>query len=63
MRTGGPDVMVRIGSMRFARGRAEHYLCTTCGYFEAYITDAETLAKAARKWEPCTPPPSGPGGT
>ena len=26
------------------------FLCTTCGHFENYITDAKKLSDAAQKW-------------
>jgi predicted nucleic-acid-binding Zn-ribbon protein len=26
------------------------YLCTSCGYFEVYLTDKEYLAEAAKSW-------------
>jgi hypothetical protein len=33
----------------------QSYLCTTCGYFENYVTDAKRLAEAAQQW-PKVPP-------
>ena len=28
----------------------QSYLCTTCGYFENYVTEAKRLAEAAQHW-------------
>jgi predicted nucleic-acid-binding Zn-ribbon protein len=30
------------------------YLCTTCGYFEVYLTDKDFLAEAAKAWSRVT---------
>jgi hypothetical protein len=29
----------------------EDYVCTTCGYFESYITDRGKLDEVGQKWE------------
>lgn len=33
----------------------DNYVCTTCGYVERYIADAEKLAEITDKWEPAGP--------
>jgi len=34
----------------------QSYLCTTCGYYENYVTDPKRLVEAAQKWPAVTPP-------
>lgn len=33
------------------------FVCTTCGYFENYITDQNKLADVAQKWQKVTMQP------
>ena len=33
----------------------QSFLCTTCGYYENYVTDQKRLAEVAQKW-PAVPP-------
>lgn len=28
----------------------DHYICTTCGFFEAYLTDPAKLESVAARW-------------
>jgi len=28
----------------------DHYICTTCGYFESYLADKAKLEAVAREW-------------
>jgi hypothetical protein len=32
--------------------KLDHYVCTTCGYFESYIPDANKLQDVAKSWTP-----------
>ena len=34
----------------------QSYLCTTCGYYENYVTDVARLAEMAQNWPLVTPP-------
>jgi predicted nucleic-acid-binding Zn-ribbon protein len=31
------------------------FLCTSCGYYERYVSDSEKLAQAAQKWQKVPP--------
>jgi ribosomal protein S27AE len=43
-------VFVYTGRMTMA-SPAMAYVCSTCGYFENYITDQKKLAEVAEKWQ------------
>jgi hypothetical protein len=61
---GSPTVYSQPGGLGFAnqaniyiyagrRSKASPtraYLCTTCGYYEVYLTDKDFLAEAAKAW-------------
>ena len=34
----------------FARAHLRTYVCTTCGYVEQYVIEADALPKIARDW-------------
>lgn len=44
---------VRISSERISRSLTDvdHYVCTTCGYFETYIEDKTKLTAIAGDWK------------
>jgi hypothetical protein len=43
---------VRISSEMMSRSLkdVDHYVCTTCGYFETYIEDKAKLEAVAKDW-------------
>ena len=44
---GGTFVYTRDGA---SASDVDYYVCTTCGYFEAYIADEEKLMDVGRYW-------------
>ena len=52
MSYGDGGVHVYISSQMVSRAvQVDHYLCTTCGYFEAYVEDKDKLAAVAKDWK------------
>ena len=47
---GGDKIYVYTSAMTRAVP-PEDYVCTTCGYFERYISDREKLDSVAQNWE------------
>ncbi len=44
------------GIVRNQPAQAWAFACTTCGYLELHLLDAEALAFVAQQWMPITPP-------
>ena len=42
-------VCLQVGVL-FQQVDTMSFLCTTCGYYEIYITDAKKLSAAAQQW-------------
>lgn len=53
--SGDKQVFVRNLSILSSGTNRMTYICTSCGYYENYIEDAEILNKIARKWEKADP--------
>jgi hypothetical protein len=54
----GFELNLRIGS-RYHQCAFETYLCTSCGYFENYLTNKNELKDVVNddKWKKLVPPP------
>ena len=52
--TFSPPSNFAIGNLAlgfFSQLRFHIYICTRCGYLEAYITDSEDLKEIKKKWQ------------
>ncbi len=58
MRPGGIGITEHLNQLHVYTGRIsrgipfDSFVCTTCGYFENYLRDANKLADVARTWAP-----------
>jgi ribosomal protein S27AE len=50
MSFGDGGIHVYTGAMISKPVPVDHYLCTSCGYFEAYVADPEKLSAVAQSW-------------
>lgn len=48
--SGRGHIYIRTSSVTHATD-AEHFICTSCGYFEAYSLDREKLNDVVLNWE------------
>lgn len=51
----GAGVHVDTGGMMKVTSEFTSYVCTTCGYFENYITDEGKLRQVMEKWDQVPP--------
>ena len=47
---GGSNAFTKIPVTYMASAMVEHYVCTQCGYHEAYVQDAKSLDNIRKRW-------------
>lgn len=48
------SVIVKTGMVK-SDSEAEAFICTSCGYYEIYVTDHKKLRDVEKKWRQVTP--------
>jgi predicted RNA-binding Zn-ribbon protein involved in translation (DUF1610 family) len=51
---GDGDFRVHTGARRISNpyAKQENYICTSCGYFETYISESAVLSRVEESWSP-----------